>query len=122
MIIFCIFQLPTLTLLQADRSTLTSDQWNLLSNIVHCYDAHSKMLNAVEYLNEQNKLPAESRFEISSVHEFIMSLLTTAELLFVKSSNFSFVVLSRPMCLIGKFNATYYRLRCNFRFIQIGIG
>ncbi|CAF1000989.1 unnamed protein product [Rotaria sordida] len=30
--------LPTLNLLQSDISTLTNDQWTLLSNLVHSYD------------------------------------------------------------------------------------
>ncbi|CAF1026379.1 unnamed protein product [Rotaria sordida] len=67
-------QLSTLNLLQSDQSTLSTDQWNLLSNLVHCYDEHSGYSMAVCYTREQNALPSKARHKVTSV---IISFLTT---------------------------------------------
>ncbi|CAF1217390.1 unnamed protein product [Rotaria sordida] len=53
----------SLNLLRSDQSTLTVDQWNLLSNLSHCYDEHSELSLGLCLMNEQNNLPLKSRFK-----------------------------------------------------------
>ncbi|CAF4328386.1 unnamed protein product, partial [Rotaria sordida] len=48
---------PTLNLLRSDHSTLTIDQWNLISNLSHCYDEYGGILLGEHYIREQNLLP-----------------------------------------------------------------
>lgn len=77
-----------MNLLRADRSTLSIEQWNLLSNLVHCYDEHSGISVADRFVREQNVLPLKSRFKVTPVNDFITSLVGTAHLLFEKNADF----------------------------------
>jgi hypothetical protein len=84
----CFFQFPTLNLLQADQSTMSVDQWNLLSNLIHCYDEHSGLSVADRFVREQNALPIKARFKTSPVSDMITSLMGGATLLFEKNADF----------------------------------
>lgn len=46
------------------------------------------MKKAIEYSDEQNKLPMKFRFKMSTIHELTVSVTTTAQLLFEKNSDF----------------------------------
>lgn len=67
---------------------MTIDQWNLLSNLVQCYDEYNEILLAQYFLCEQTALPLKLRFKYSAVREFLTSLLTKTRLLFEKNSHF----------------------------------
>ncbi len=77
-----------MNLLRSDQSTLTTEQWNLLSNLIHCYDEHSTFTTARHFLNEQNKLPIKIRFKLGPVNEFLTSCVAGAQVLFEKNANF----------------------------------
>ncbi|CAF5191264.1 unnamed protein product, partial [Rotaria sp. Silwood1] len=62
---------PTLNLLQSDQSTLTVDQWNLISNLSHCYNEHSGLSIGENFMCQQNKLPLKLRFKSAPVIEFL---------------------------------------------------
>jgi hypothetical protein len=49
---------------------LSIDQWNLLSNLVHCYDEYSGYSFVQRYIHDQNSLPVKLRFKCSSVRDF----------------------------------------------------
>ncbi|UJR09480.1 hypothetical protein I4U23_013718 [Adineta vaga] len=75
------FPLPKpvpINLLQNDRSTLTNDEWNLLSNIIHAYDK-AGIIPRIKYLLEQNSsLPPKLRSKPSAsidVLKFFLSAL-----------------------------------------------
>jgi hypothetical protein len=77
-----------LNLLRSDQSTLTFDQWNLLSNLTHCYDEYSGFSLAQCYIREQNQLPPKRRFKIASVGQLFTSLLGQGQLLYEKNADF----------------------------------
>ncbi len=60
-----------MNLLRSDQSTLSIDQWNLLSNLVHCYDEYSGYSFVQRYIHDQNSLPVKLRFKCSSVRDFL---------------------------------------------------
>ncbi|CAF0732673.1 unnamed protein product [Adineta steineri] len=53
-----------LDLLQNDRSLLTTDQWNVLSNIIHAYDNTSPVSNIIDILTAQSTFPLKIRMKI----------------------------------------------------------
>ena len=44
-----------------DRSTLTTHQWTLLSNIIRCYDEQNVITRVRDYLHEKSSLPVKLR-------------------------------------------------------------
>ncbi|CAF5054902.1 unnamed protein product [Rotaria sp. Silwood1] len=62
--------ITTSNLLQSDQSTITLDQWNLLSNLVHCFDENSGYTLVESFIEEQNRLPLKLRFKYSLVYDF----------------------------------------------------
>ncbi|CAF1092657.1 unnamed protein product [Rotaria sp. Silwood1] len=78
-------QAPTLNLLKFDQATLSMDQWNLLSNLVHRFDENSGYAFVERFLEEQNRLPLKLRFKHSSVQHFFISLLSKVQLVFEKN-------------------------------------
>ena len=64
-----------MNLLRNDQSTLTLDHWNNLSNLVHCFDEHSGLTFANDYLQAQMNLPPKYRFKVSSVGTFLGQLM-----------------------------------------------
>jgi hypothetical protein len=74
--------------LKTDQSTLTIDQWNLLSNLVDSYDEYNGLILAERFLCQQNALPLKLRFRSSSVREFITLLISETQLLFRKNPDF----------------------------------
>jgi hypothetical protein len=80
-----ISQISTLNLLQSDQSTLNADQWNLLSNLVHCFDEYSGFSSVERFIQEQNALPVKLRFKCSSVKDFFTSMMTQIQLVFEKN-------------------------------------
>jgi hypothetical protein len=49
---------------------LSIDQWNLLSNLTHCYDEYNGFLLARRFIQEQNDLRPKMRFKLASDNEF----------------------------------------------------
>lgn len=97
------FQPSTLTLLQADSSTLTSYQWNMLSNLVHCFDEHSGISLAKSYTVQQACLPVKTRYKCESVGELFASFMAGSQLLFEKNLDFlSLNFDDRSLLLYGK--------------------
>ncbi|CAF4430682.1 unnamed protein product [Rotaria socialis] len=81
-------QLPTLTLLRSDTSTLSIGQWNLLSNLIHCYDEHGGFLVAERFTSAQNALPPKARYKYASLSALYSSLMTGSQQLFEKNADF----------------------------------
>ncbi|CAF4092993.1 unnamed protein product [Rotaria sordida] len=81
-------QFPTLNLLRSDQSTLAIDQWNLISNLSHCYDEYSGILLGEHYIREQNLLPLKLRFKSASMIEFFQILLDTSQSIYKNNQDF----------------------------------
>ncbi|CAF1178889.1 unnamed protein product, partial [Rotaria sordida] len=79
---------PTLNLLRSDQSTLAIDQWNLISNLSHCYDEYSGILLGEHYIREQNLLPLKLRFKSASMIEFFQILLDTSQSIYKNNQDF----------------------------------
>ncbi|CAF1441492.1 unnamed protein product [Rotaria sordida] len=78
-------QIPTLNLLRSDISTLTVDQWNHLSNLVHCFDEHTEHSFIEHFIHEQSALPPKFRFKYASVRNFFTSMMSKVQLVFEKN-------------------------------------
>ncbi|CAF4975299.1 unnamed protein product, partial [Rotaria sp. Silwood1] len=80
--------LPTLNLLQSDQSTLTVDQWNLLSNLSNCYDEYSGLLIDEHFMLEQSVLPFKFRFKQEPILNFVGMVLDKSQSLYTNNQNF----------------------------------
>ncbi|CAF4112107.1 unnamed protein product [Rotaria sordida] len=79
---------PILNLLRSDQSTLTVEQWNLLSNVSHCYDEYSGFSIGEHYMFEQNNLPLKFRFKTTSITELYQKIFDGAQLLYKNNRDF----------------------------------
>ncbi|CAF2457322.1 unnamed protein product [Rotaria sp. Silwood2] len=80
--------IQTSNLLQSDQSTLSLDQWNRLSNLVHCFDENSGSAFVEHFLEEQNRLPLKLRFKYASVNEFFKLIMSKVQIAFEKNCDF----------------------------------
>ncbi len=55
-------------------------QWNLLSNLVHCYDEYSGYSFVRSYIQNQNTLPVKLRFKCASVRDFFTVIKSKIQL------------------------------------------
>ncbi|CAF3588227.1 unnamed protein product [Rotaria sp. Silwood1] len=71
----------TLNLLEQDQASLTTNQWTLLSNLIHSYDEHNALATAQNFMNEINSLHPKLRFKIDArkIVEFVTVLSQTIE-------------------------------------------
>ncbi len=77
-----------MNLLRSDQSTLTVNQWNLLSNLTHCYDEYSGFELVQRYTEEQNELPPKMRFKLESVAELFTAINSAIPFFYEKNSDF----------------------------------
>ncbi|CAF1287779.1 unnamed protein product [Rotaria sordida] len=114
-------QFSTLNLLQSDQSTLTIDQWNLLSNLSHCYDDHSGLSIGKRFMLARNVLPLKLRWKKGSVVELIEMSLNTCQSLYTKNQDFlSLSARDRSILLHNTFKHTG-SLSSNFIIYKIHI-
>ncbi|CAF1290109.1 unnamed protein product [Rotaria sordida] len=75
-------QLPKplpLSLLNNDRSNLTNNEWNLLSNIIHAYD-EANIIPQMKYcLVQQSSLPPKLRSKLSEATAIFRALLSSLQ-------------------------------------------
>lgn len=77
-----------MNLLQTDQSTLTVDQWNILSNLSHCYDDHAGLSFGERYMSEQHTLPPKLRFRITSILDLFQRALDATQSLYKNNGDF----------------------------------
>ena len=82
------FQLPTLSLLRADHSSLTTAQWTLLSNITHAYDEFGGVQIAERFLLNQRALPIKLRFKLESVGEMLAANMGQVQRILERNVNY----------------------------------
>ncbi|CAF1118568.1 unnamed protein product [Adineta steineri] len=91
-----------LDLLENDRSNLTDDQWNLLSNIHHVYDEES-IVNLVQYsLNQGLSLPLKLRIKSSFALNCLYHCFSSMEYLFKRSTYFDSLPLNAKKLLVNQ--------------------
>ncbi|CAF1256092.1 unnamed protein product [Rotaria sp. Silwood1] len=64
------------------------DQWNLLSNLSHCYDEYSGLSIGEHFMRQQISLPIKMRFKSTPVIEFIKILLNETQRLYKNNRDF----------------------------------
>lgn len=60
-----------MALLQKDHSRLTSDEWTLLSNVIHAYDGANIISNTKSHLQQQSARPLKIRSKLSSAFQMV---------------------------------------------------
>ena len=68
-----------LGLLQNDRSTLTSEQWNLISNIIHVYDEQICITRIKHLINQMCSLPPKLRFKQSETLNIVSQFFSNIQ-------------------------------------------
>ncbi|CAF4140081.1 unnamed protein product, partial [Rotaria sordida] len=81
-------QIPTSSSLESDQSILTLNQWNLIANLVHCFDQHNGYVFVEDFLEEQNRLPVKLRFKYPSVCNFFTSMKRKIQFIFERNVDF----------------------------------
>lgn len=80
--------MPTLNLLRTDISKLSIEQWNLISNIIHCYDEHCRLSLGLRYMQAQSTLPLKMRYKAASVMNLMRDLLEGAQSIYQNNQDF----------------------------------
>jgi hypothetical protein len=83
--LFCTRKPSTLDLLQNDRSTLTSSQWNLISNIIHVYDEQHSIVRMKCLIDQMSSLPPKLRSKLSNTSNIITQVFGSVEPLINRS-------------------------------------
>ncbi|CAF3381420.1 unnamed protein product [Rotaria sp. Silwood1] len=84
-------QLPVplpLGLLQNDRSTLTTNEWTLLSNCLYAFDEQNCYTRIQNFLNELSSLPPKLRSKPSEIVNLMRELYSSVGPLIERSSDF----------------------------------
>lgn len=103
-----------LSLLDSDRSTLTSDEWTLFSNILHAYDATNIINETNSLLQQQVSLPPKIRSKGSTALFIIRYFYASVRSLLEKSPFFTRISDDARLTLVqhnaetvGSFNVTF---------------
>ena len=127
--VFLTLQFLTSNLLDRDRSTLTIEQWNHLSNITHCYDEYHSLSFAQQTVDEQQKLPLKRRFKGNTVEQLVQIFATNVQHLYTKNEDFlslspsiQSVLLRRTMLPVASLSCCFLaqtsKLLSNSAFLQ----
>jgi hypothetical protein len=93
---------------------LTTDQWLLLSNLIHCYDEHSGSMMALKFISEQNIFPPKLRYKFQSVNKFVTENIIQVQRIVEKNGDYlslssqdRSILLRNTIKHIGCFGATF---------------
>ncbi|CAF4614110.1 unnamed protein product [Rotaria sp. Silwood1] len=110
----------SLSLLDQDRSTLTADEWNLLSNITHAYDDQNLFTKTNEFFKNQVSLPPKLRSKDSNTLNYIGSLFATMHIFIGRYPLFQSLPISvrqelikRNLNAVGGFNGFFLAKQMN---------
>jgi hypothetical protein len=67
---------------------LNYDQWNLISNLVHCYKEHSALSYIRNFIQEQTTLPIKMRCKTAAIDKLFESILSGVELFFKSNHHY----------------------------------
>ena len=108
-----------MNLLRADQSTLTVDQWNLLSNLSHCYDGHAGFSIGEQYMFGQNNLPHKLRFKSATIEQLFHVLLDATQPLYKNNRDFLSLSADDRSVLLGTTLTFTASISTNFIFYKI---
>lgn len=77
-----------MSLLNDDRSTLSLDEWNLLSNTIHAYDEQNLSIRTQHLLHQQSTFPPKIRTKVCYALEIIASFYTAVQPLIERTPHF----------------------------------
>ncbi|CAF1638952.1 unnamed protein product [Adineta ricciae] len=80
--------IPTLNLLHSDESNFSIEQWNSISNLIHCYDQYGPFLMSQQYVSEQTQLPTKIRYKTSSINKFYALVYMKIQQIFEKNDDY----------------------------------
>ncbi|CAF4026819.1 unnamed protein product, partial [Rotaria sp. Silwood1] len=114
-------QFPTLNLLRSDQSTLTIEQWNLISNLLNCFNEHSGLSKSERYVFEQNKLPLKYRFKSTSIINLYQVLLDDNQSLYINNRDFRSLSIEDRSIILHNTIVHIGNLSSNFILYKIGL-
>ncbi|CAF1347160.1 unnamed protein product [Adineta steineri] len=114
-------QFPTLNLLRSDQSTLTADQWNLLSNLTNCYNENGRTTAGQRYMQTQNSLPIKLRFKATPLIQFIQASLDDIDMLYNKNQDFLSLSANDRSVLLHMTLKHTASLSANYMYHQVGL-
>lgn len=85
--------LPTLNLLQADRSPLNTSQWTLLSNVVHAFDIFIPITQTRQTIVELSKKSSPMFIDLSALLSMFNTFYTSTEAFINSSPDFQILTL-----------------------------
>ncbi|CAF3806459.1 unnamed protein product [Rotaria sp. Silwood1] len=107
-------QLPTSNLLQSNQSTLSIDDWNLLSNLTRCYDEYNEFSIIQHFLCEQNNLPPKMRYKLSRINELFLSFINRSQYFYENNTHFislcshdRYILIHNTMKYVGGLSACF---------------
>ncbi|CAF1030824.1 unnamed protein product [Adineta ricciae] len=107
-------KLPTTSLLDDDRSLLTLDEWNLLSNIVNTYDAHNFFVKSKIFFQNQTSLPLKFRCKESNILCHVGTLFAQSSTFIERcplfhdlSANIRHMLMKRNLSIVGSQNGLF---------------
>jgi len=117
---FNYFQLTSVSLFNHDHSILTTNEWNLLTNIINTYDEQNLFVQAKDFFQNQFSLPPKIRSKSSNTLNHIGSLffnthtfIDRCPLFYSLPSHFRKQLIKRNLSTIGSFNGFYLAKEMN---------
>ncbi len=110
-----------MNLLRSNQSTLSLDQWNLLSNLSHCYDEDSGISIGERFMTEQNLLPLKMQFKSAPMIDFIQRTLCESQLFYRNNQDFISLSVDDRSCLLHSTLKYVASLSSNFIIHTVGL-
>ncbi|CAF3334925.1 unnamed protein product [Rotaria sp. Silwood2] len=108
-------------ILRSDQSTLTVEQWDLLSNLSHCYDEYSGLSLGERFMNEQNSLPPKIRFKSEVLIKYFSVSFEGTQLLYKNNQDFLSLSLDDRFTLLNSTMEHTASLSTNYIYHVIGL-
>jgi hypothetical protein len=97
-----ISQLPTLDILQRDRSLLIKSDWTLLSNIIHAHDTYSTSSQLSHTINNLSTLPVEIDLVPINPIEIVTQMYTSMQSFIRSSPDFRILTFNEQTSLFDR--------------------
>ena len=103
-----------MNLLERDQSNLSVNQWNQLSNIIHCYDEYRSLCFAHQFFDDQQKLPFKRRFRMGTIEEMMQIFASNVQYFYTKNVDFLSLSSSNRSILLRRTMVSVASLSCCF--------
>jgi hypothetical protein len=97
-----VLQLQTLDILNGDRSSLSTLEWTLLSNVIHAYDKFDPTLLVTRDMKSLDNLPLELLFDVSHTHNLFTTYYTTAQSFLASTADYKILTLYEQCSLLKR--------------------